>query len=210
MANRLLFLLLWCATCALWLILLERAGVPSIAVAPVLLAALVTVVVDRLAIQRAGWHKRAKHRQPNICQCVLPSSTLPAAPSQLPVAFGPHWRHWKAGVMATYGGQEEFDKACAVCVSPEAPVCRVAGTRTGHLIHDDGTFIRGQFLLRKGEFVPHGYALRVSADGAIHEGEWLAGEPEGMGFRTTPDGRVAHGYWSGEKVDTQWNPPLWF
>lgn len=210
MASPSFLLLLWCMAAALWLLSLERAAVPSIVAAPVLFAALMAVAIDRLAIRSAERRKQDRPSQSDRCHCVTqhppPSTTI----GQPPAAFGPHWKHWKAGVIETYGGQAEFDKECAVCVSPDAPICRVSGTRTGHLIHDDGTIIQGQFLLRKGEFAPHGYAVRTSADGAIHEGEWLAGEPEGMGFRTMPDGRVVHGYWSGETVDTQWDPPVWF
>ncbi|AJF97624.1 hypothetical protein TW95_gp0890 [Pandoravirus inopinatum] len=197
-------LLLCCVAIVLGLFAIcTTAPLPCVAT---VLGTVLAAIATRCVIGRcATTIKEDSRPTSDQCRCDRPTPSLD--PSH--AAFGPHWTHWKATIMASHGGPEAFDSACATPITTETRMCPVAGTRTGHLALDDGTVFRGQFLFRNGVFIPHGYAVRVAIDGTVHEGEWLAGEPEGMGFRTMPDRQVVHGYWSGENVDTCWRPPLW-
>ncbi|QBZ81272.1 morn repeat incomplete domain containing protein [Pandoravirus celtis] len=110
------------------------------------------------------------------------------------------WASYRAGITDAYGGQAEFDALCDTLITPHS-FASDEWLRVGRYDSDDGTLLRGQLASIGDKCVLHGYGIRTTPDGTVHEGKWYMGQPDGMGRRTVPDGRVIEGHWAWDVPD---------
>lgn len=110
------------------------------------------------------------------------------------------WTAYRAGISDAYGGQAEFDTLCDTAITPHS-FASDEWLRVGRYDSDDGTLLRGQLASIGDKCVLHGYGMRTTPDGTVHEGKWYLGQPDGMGRRTMPDGRIIEGHWAWDVPD---------